>query len=247
MTRAVVELVHAESRARQAVRLRGEREPRRHALFEAQQRAHENQVAVAHLRLPDEVVVAQGDGRKCHIVGHSFIQHGDVVILVKVYDPVDYLQQESGQGHGEDHRPQTLADAELLVLHKHVVGAVQRAAAEESGQVVHLADVVAVPLPAVIVHPAALVQVFLRVPVTVTLLHPSVVVVEAGITVPTGGLVVGSEGDGAHDPDRHGGGDGKSMLSDEMISPKSVKSAYWDKTISWNNPGIQQLDNRKQC
>lgn len=202
----VVELVEAEARPRGPVWLRGQWKPWCHAFFKPQQGAHENQVAVAHLRLPHKVEVTHGDSWEGHVFGRILIQHGDVIILVVVYDPVNYLEQESRQGQGEDQTPQTLANTELLALHKHVVGAMERATAEESGQVVHLPYLVL--LLVVIVCLTTTVQVFLR--VTVTLLHP-VMVVKAVFIISSAWLVV-RKGDGTHDTDRHGGRMNNSIL-----------------------------------
>lgn len=200
MPSAVEELIQSEARPRWSVRLLGQRDPGGHIVLVAQQGSHEDQVAVADLRLPEGVVITKGDGRKGHVVGHPLVQHGDVVILEVVDDPVDHLEKESGQGQGEDHRPHTLADPKLLVLHEHVVDSVQRAAAEERGQVIHLADFIFLII--INVQLIAAVQVVPRVPIAV--LHPLVVVVEVLARSPAG-LVISRERDGAHNPDRHVG------------------------------------------
>lgn len=199
---AVVELVQGESRARRAIRLRGQGETWCHAFLKAQQRAHEDQIAVAHLRLADEVVVAYCDRGKGHVGSRLLVQHGDAVVLEVVDGPVGHLQQEGGQGHEEDQSPQALAEAKLLVLHKHMVGAVERAVAEERGQVVHPPDALLLFLVCL----ALSVQEVQRLAVPVALLHSLVAVVEGVLAVSAPVVVVGGEGDGAHDPDRHGGG-----------------------------------------
>lgn len=211
MPSAVVEFIQGEPRARRALWFRSKGETWSHAFLKAQQWAHENEVTVAHLRLAYEVVVTYGDSGKGHVGSRLLIQHGDAVVLEVVYDSVSYLQQKCGQGDEEDQSPQTLTNPELLVLHKHMVGPVEGAAAEEGGQVIHLSNILlvfCVPLTAPI-------QAVKRVTIPVAFLHPLVVVVENVFAVSSPVVVVGGKGDGAHDPDWHGGGAVRSRLGKE--------------------------------
>ncbi len=155
------------------------------------------QVTVAQLRAPERVVVAERDGGERHVPGITLVQHGDVVILLVVYDTVHYLHEEHGDRQQEDHRPQAPADAEVLVLHEDVVGTMEGAAVKKRGK----ADIGHFFFfrPIVCVRIVTLLLVLAVFAISWPP-HTLVVIIEAALAWATNWLVVGAEGDGACDP-----------------------------------------------